>query len=479
MVLELFRSSDGGLSWERTGVYGSGHGDDHPQMVTDPRSDHTGTVYTTCLCSFEGEEWTIGLFRSSDHGTHTTGPVKVASAPLGMGVFDLNPLVLSDGFLFIPFQVFEPKPLEKRSAPTFDTSFTTSTDSGVTFSSPVKIRTQVLDPKASVPSPYGGIFFAADTRSTKFRDRIYMLADEAVSGHYLLRLSYSNDRGKTWSEPKDIAPLPAGGANEYQPAISISRDGVIGISWFDTRDSAGTYREYFTASLDGGDSFLPAVRVSAEPSPIDSPGNDIARHTIDSPRITSTGELEFSFVVTSRGFRIAGEYMGSVADDIGTFHLFWSDNRSGRFQAWTTAVRVAPPDVRSPTNEAARGNSTQASRAGKLVPIFDPANYDRSTGIEEIPVRFQNISADSVCKPLLVQLQGKDDTHGPQILNANNGKFWNGAQFDYSGAFGDFACLQPGEITGAIVWRVKVGSLSDPFVSFLVTISGETVSSNR
>jgi hypothetical protein len=64
-------------------------------------------------------------------------------------------------------------------------------------------------------------------------------------------------------------------------------------------------------------------------------------------------------------------------------------------------------------------------------------------------------------------LPGKDDTHGPQILNPDNGKSWNGAQFDYSGAFANFACLQPGEITAAIVWRVKVGSLFGPFVSFL------------
>src|SRR5215469_8560915 len=35
MVLELFRSSDGGLSWERVGVYGFGYGDDHPQMAAD------------------------------------------------------------------------------------------------------------------------------------------------------------------------------------------------------------------------------------------------------------------------------------------------------------------------------------------------------------------------------------------------------------------------------------------------------------
>lgn len=494
MVLELFRSSDGGLSWEQAGVYGFGYGDDHPQMAADPRPDHAGTIYTTCLCHFGKEEWTIGLFRTTDRGGHTAAPVKVASAPPGMGVFDLNPLVLSDGVLFIPFQVFEPKRLEERTSPTFDTYFTTSVDGGSTFSTSAKIRTQVLDPKANVPSPYGGVFFAADTHSEQFLDRIYMLATEAISGRYMIRLSYSKDRGKTWSEPKQVAPLPPGDAAEYQPTISINHQGVAGISWWDTRDSAHNYREYFTASLDGGDSFLPAVPISSEPSPIDASGNDVASHTIDSPTANSRGEVEFS-MVTSRGFSIAGEYMGSVADSNGAFHLFWSDARSGFFQVWTAAAKIPSSANAASGTQAAQEKDASSAHAlpvplaGKLLPIFDPAKYDRQTGVEEIPIRLKNFSANTICSPIVVQLngpnsEGKDDAaasaaqddaaRGPQVLNANNGKRWSGATFDYSSALGDFSCLDPEAITSAVLWRLKVPNLANPFASFTLTITGVT-----
>jgi len=479
MVLDLFRSSDGGLTWEHTGTYGSGHGDDHPQMVADPRPGHAGAIYTTCGCLFGKEESTIGLFRTYDHGSHTEEPIKVVSAPPGMMVFGLNPVVLSDGFLFVPFQVFEPKRLEEQVSPTRDIYFAASSDAGATFSSPSKIRTQVLDPKAHVPSPYGGVFFAADTRSTKFRDRIYMVVDEAVSGRYLLRLSYSKDRGETWSVPKEVASLPSGEASEYQPAICVNRDGVVGISWFGTRDSTDHYSEYFAASLDGGDSFLPAVIVSAEPSSIDAPGNDIARHTIDSPRTNSTGDVEFSFGVTSKGFPIGGEYMGLVADDTGTFHPFWSDARSGNSQVWTTVIKVASLAEKLPENGGAAKSSTPVPLARKLMPVFDPAKYDRRTGIEEIPVRLKNISSDLVCKPLVVELKGKDDaSHGPQLLNADNGKLWDGAKIDYSDALGDFSCLEPGSITGALVWKIKVADVKDPFISFQIGINGVKIQWN-
>ena len=56
---------------------------------------------------------------------------------------------------------------------------------------------------------------------------------------------------------------------------SGEQDGIVGVTWYDTRDSkdGSQFHEYFTASLDGGKSFLPPVRVSSAPSTPLGPGN--------------------------------------------------------------------------------------------------------------------------------------------------------------------------------------------------------------
>jgi len=44
----------------------------------------------------------------------------------------------------------------------------------------------------------------------------------------------------------------------------------------------------------------------------------------------------------------------------------------------------------------------------------------------------------------------------PAILNASNGKSGEGAVFDYSAALGNLESLEPGAMTDAVVWRIRV-----------------------
>jgi hypothetical protein len=62
-----------------------------------------------------------------------------------------------------------------------------------------------------------------------------------------------------------LADAPRG-ANYETPAIAVNEGGVVGVAWYDTRrDPRGKCFEiYFSASLDGGTTFLPSVRVTQE-----------------------------------------------------------------------------------------------------------------------------------------------------------------------------------------------------------------------
>ena len=63
--------------------------------------------------------------------------------------------------------------------------------------------------------------------------------------------------------------------------------------------------------------------------------------------------------------------------------------------------------------------------------------------------------------------------HKTPYLNAQNGTAWNGASFDYSAAFGDLSCLAPGDMTEAVIWRVKPIDSKKTFIHFDMAITHE------
>jgi len=459
----LFRSRDGGLTWDKIATFGAGTGPDHDMLV----ADSAGRVFISLVYQ-QGGESNIGVYRLEPGGSAVTGPVRVATGA-GAAVFTWNPVVFSDGSLFVPFQVFS-GPVTK--SPVREIFAAASRDGGATFSAAKKIGSQRLDLHNPV-NPYGNVAFAVDTRSVSFRNRLYMLWNDASgAGGYRLRLAISTDMGLTWSAAHDIDARVAPRQNAFRPAIAVNRAGVVGISWLDTRDSATgrTYREYFTASLDGGETFLPPVVVSSAESSLDAVANYAVHPTIDSPRAASDGNIEFSFMSTLGRFPDGGDYMGLTEDGIGTFHPFWVDTRTGSDQVWTAAVRV---ESRS---GPATSQPIEDDPARQLRPLFDPASYDPETGTENIPIRLQNSSDVPVCAPLRVTLHDPETAPHPtpRVLNADNHREWDGASFDYTPAFRDLSCLAPGEITEAIIWRVRPLASEATFVTMRVSITHDS-----
>src|SRR5207247_9521570 len=91
------------------------------------------------------------------------------------------------------------------------------------------------------------------------------------SGRSGILLSYSGDGGRTWSAPRtvndDRPRLKGPGPDDFLPDVAVNAAGVVGVAWNDRRDHPDNlaYTVRFTASLDGGDTFLPSVRVSPQP----------------------------------------------------------------------------------------------------------------------------------------------------------------------------------------------------------------------
>lgn len=185
-----------------------------------------------------------------------------------------------------------------------------SSDGGVTFSVPRFL--------ADCVGHFGQL--AVDSTTGAYRDRLYWVCWDENNRN--VRLYCSTDRGESWSPP---VMLNAGSGPAQTGMVAVSRDGIVGVSWYDGREDPREYRGdfrckpvYFRASLDGGQTFLPDVRVSSEESCSDTPAN---------------GE-------NGRRWKAGGEYHGLAAAADGRFHLLWADSRSGIHQLRTAKVRV-------------------------------------------------------------------------------------------------------------------------------------------
>jgi hypothetical protein len=156
---------------------------------------------------------------------------------------------------------------------------------------------------------------AADTSTAAFRDRLYFACREKGGGAIVV--NHSADRGERWSTPIALHS-PAGDAvvEERTPGLAVNRDGLVAVTWIDGRSVPGHRCEqnvFVTASIDGGQSFLPVARVSSTPACDDQTRAE-----------SSTG----------------GDYFGLAATAEGAFQLLWAEVRDGVKQLVTTTVRV-------------------------------------------------------------------------------------------------------------------------------------------
>lgn len=451
MPVVLYRSENDGQLWQKPVLLGSEDAYDHPQITVDPRS---GRIYVSTLV---GDEFRLELFRSDDDGRTFSAPrliTKARSEEIGINTTGLA--VLSDGTLVHSYIDF---PLGKMQDTIRESSnwAMVSRDGGETFSEPVLVGKQILLPKSMDKEHFAPLHSFPQMAAAG--DRLYMAWTDFRSGRPQVMLTSSTDRGKTWSELRPVAgPLPEG-AYSFLPALAVNKDGVLGVSWLDTRAHPGTerYDAYFSASLDGGATFLPAVRLSSESSEPLGAGN----HRPSPLSFQDSNKtIRVIFLNALTRYAQGGDYAGLAADAEGHFHPLWPDSRTGTFQAWTARVKLE----RGPAGPPPAAAGTPVDLKDHVELRFDPAAYDEEKRELRLPIRIRNRSEKTIRGPLQVRVKAfgsmmtgdvyRENT--PTILNAPNGEKGVGAVFDYSQAFGDFGALEPGATTGPVLWRFEL-----------------------
>ena len=481
--MQVWRSEDGGGSWGPMIEIPCDKNWDHEQIVVDyTKGKYAGRIYIGALYGYP--VYRVGVFRSDDDGRTWTGPVEAANGGGEIGINVIQPMVLSDGTLVVPYSDFEFKP-EKRNLTKKSTSglwTVASTDGGLTYSPARKVMTQEyrVDPDEKSLGLAGFPKFGADSElESPFKDRIYVAWEDSRLGPYRILTSFSADKGKTWSAPKPVDGTVAASAHQFQPAVAVNKDGTVAVTWFDTRNSKDgmQYDQYLAVSVDGGATYLPPVRISSESSDPRGVGNTRQM----SPMAMVYKDKIVLSMLSAAGWGAGGHYMGLAADKDGVFHPFWVDARSGTSQIFTARVKVEvskkadpkadeappPPAPKPPPSLVAADNlSTQVEL------VFDPTSYDPGKSEFVVPIRLRNTSKTAIYPPISLEFVGfghgeeqgeaekkfwKDKTL--EIVNAKNGKPAEGAVFEFDGALGSAEALEPGAVTNPVVVRVK---LSDP-----------------
>jgi hypothetical protein len=324
-----------------------------------------------------------------------------------------------------------------------------------------------------------GLPCAANVYGTAYSDRLYCIWEHQDKEHLTSRLyfGYSADKGATWVK-KEVDPAMPQWATEVLPVIAVNQDGAIGIAWSDTRESEkrDRYDVFFTASRDGGETFLPPVRVSSASSFPIAEGNLratlFAPHPLPDPKIPDTvgDESQFAVSAYNYGRQMGGDYAGLAVDAEGEFHPVWPDARNGTYQLFTTRILVLRAGQNVSRLLLAKGEGTHVSLKDKVTVKLEASDIDVSKSEVTIWARIKNMSAETLYGPFTVDVERM--TPGMTLVNASNGKLQEGAQMEYLGAVGTIDVLPPYGVTEALPWRFHMASLRDDDIRFETSVSG-------
>lgn len=334
----VYRSADGGRTWNEptevpfeTGAWAGTpairevSGYDHESMVFDrTEGPYQGTLY---MVAFQAVRMANEAFfaspvflKSTDAGRSFAPPVRIIASNVWANT--MNPVVFSDGsvgFAFYDFAVDlgdSMRPLRTKRI-----SWVRSDDGGRSFTVPYLVAETTET--STLP------LLAVDPSEGPFQDRLYLAVDDVRAGKAGVYLFFSEDEGEQWSEAVRITDVEHPDPIFANPAVTVGTDGVVGVAWYDGRHATdgACWDLYFSASLDGGETFLPNVRVSEETACSNVPGNVVERG----------GGERFD---VARRWPSGGDYFGLVVLPGGAFQLLWADSRTGVYQLWTARIDV-------------------------------------------------------------------------------------------------------------------------------------------
>ncbi|MGH7357281.1 MAG: sialidase family protein [Candidatus Rokuibacteriota bacterium] len=450
------RSTDGGRTWGSPFVLTYR---DRPYMAFDTTGTRLdGTIYIA------GQYGSFLLSRSTDGGrSFSFGDVlsrdlggSDPTAPIRGVLTDM--LVTPDGVLVMPF-VGALDMRDSTTVPAPDSLVVqmlrvlVSDDGGRSFYAmregprmhaviDFRLRQTISAPRAAIDQSRG-----------RHRGRIYVVWSDwdAERKAYVVRLAHSSDLGKTWKTT--VVNDNTDGRDPGNPAITVSRDGIVAVIWNDRRDDPANtcWRLYGAISTDGGETFQPNTRMSEAPTCVNTPASWVLNTWYQYDDWTDPARPRPGFGLTAFvpvRFPNGGDTQGLMADADGTFHAAWINGETGTLQLWYTAFAVDSQlvaQVRAGNAEhttspsAAPVPAGQADVTQELTFEVSAPKIDFERGTLEVTTRVVNPTARPVRGPIDVTLDRLTSAHDKamglenfRVANADNGRDSTGAVWTFA-----------------------------------------------
>ncbi len=212
--------------------------------------------------------------------------------------------------------------------------FAKSTDGGVTWTSQTNTAVDVNGIRNS--NLFNGIRasgfprLAIDKSGGARNGWIYAVLAEKSGGPLTLDVSdvticISSNGGTSWTHSK-VNQDPSNGRYNYMPAICVTPDGGVNVTYYDQRNTSGFVTEFWMSrSLNGGTTWTDVA---------------VSDHSFTPAPISGL----------AGGYQ--GDYTGcTYSAGSGKIFPFWADNSSGTYQVWTSGITYGPP----PANDVVVG----------------------------------------------------------------------------------------------------------------------------
>lgn len=302
----VFRSTDAGWTWSEAerSVFGRDRDVDHPIITTADGADGPPLLHVIGTVAYGDQEgFRLASLEAEADTFRRLTPYTVDRVHVNLG----GGAGLHGGEMVFTYFGMNGPPYPLRAVHRSAAGRWTDT----------RLRDAIL--------PVGFPGLTVDRGSQGYRGRVYAVWVEGAEGsdqrEPSVFLSSSDDRGRSWGPPVRVH-RDTTSALRALPTVAVNGEGVVAVSWLDWRDSgdrSDCTELYLAASMDGGASFEPEVRVSGQPSCFGTAENGAA----------------------ARRWRLGGgDYIGMAADAEGDFQVVWPDSRTGIFQVWTS--RVSP-----------------------------------------------------------------------------------------------------------------------------------------
>src|ERR1044071_6630298 len=253
---DLFRSTNGGVTWQRIGP---ALGGDKEWMAIDTTSGPGhGNIYQAWSPYFNvyTNNPNFLFSRSTDGGTNWSTAVGIPHAP-HFGTLDIGP----NGEVYILGWDGSSQFWLNRSTNARNSSVTPSFDLTV----PVDLGGSLSGGGINPAGLLGQAWLVVDRSINQTRGNVYALCSTSGRSNTCdVMFARSTDGGGSWSAPVRINDF---GPNSYHwfGAISVAPNGRIDVFWYDTRGNPNSqFSElYYSYSVDGGLTWSPNRAVSA------------------------------------------------------------------------------------------------------------------------------------------------------------------------------------------------------------------------